>query len=56
MVTDALSAYPTRLEIDQEALARKEDPSLRPFSNRRHALIQVGREGGRAGGREGREG
>jgi len=56
MVTDALSAYPTRLEIDQEALARKEDPSLRPFSNRRHALIQVGREGGRAGGREGGEG
>ena len=49
-VTDALSAYPTRLEDDQAALARQDDPSLRPFSNRRHALIQVGREGGGEGG------
>lgn len=40
-LTDALSAYPTRLEDDQAALACQDDPSLRPFSNRRHALIQV---------------
>jgi len=58
MVTDALALYPTRLEDDVARLARRDDASLRPFSNRRHALIQVGRSGGRDGekdaGRRGR--
>ena len=40
MVEEALGRYPTKLEDDNRAL--KNDPSLTPFSNRRHAVIQVG--------------
>lgn len=39
MVEEALGRYPTSLAEDQQALAS--DPALTPFSNRRHAVIQV---------------
>jgi len=38
MIDDMLSAYPTTLEEDRARLAGR---SLKPFSNERHAIIQV---------------
>jgi hypothetical protein len=38
LVEACLSAYPTTFEEDNGLL---KDPSIKPFSNRRHAIIQV---------------
>ena len=40
IIEKQLSRYPTTFEED-EALLKSNDPTMKPFSNRRHAVIQV---------------